>query len=104
METKAATTLLAALAQETRLTIYRLLVAAGPSGLPAGQIAEQLQLAAATASFHLKELSQAGLLAARQEGRFIFYSANYAQMNALLAFLTENCCGGTPCGSDVPCC
>ncbi|KIA79380.1 ArsR family transcriptional regulator [Chromobacterium piscinae] len=106
METKTAVTLLAALAQDTRLAIYRLLVQQGPEGLPVGQIGERLAVANATLSFHLKELSHAGLVQARQEGRFIYYSANYEQMNALLGFLTENCCRGeacTPAGSISPC-
>jgi DNA-binding transcriptional ArsR family regulator len=101
METKDAVTLLSALAQETRLAIYRLLVQQGPEGLPVGQIGERLGVANATLSFHLKELTHAGLLTARQEGRFIYYSANYGQMNALLGFLTENCCRGEPCTSSA---
>ncbi|MCD5330577.1 ArsR/SmtB family transcription factor [Chromobacterium piscinae] len=106
METKNAVTLLAALAQDTRLAIYRLLVQQGPEGLAVGQIGERLAVANATLSFHLKELSHAGLVQARQEGRFIYYSANYEQMNALLGFLTENCCRGeacTPASSLSPC-
>ncbi|MEN3813657.1 metalloregulator ArsR/SmtB family transcription factor [Chromobacterium piscinae] len=106
METKNAVTLLAALAQDTRLAIYRLLVQQGPEGLAVGQIGERLAVANATLSFHLKELSHAGLVQARQEGRFIYYSANYEQMNALLGFLTENCCRGeacTPACSLSPC-
>ncbi|MBX9296069.1 metalloregulator ArsR/SmtB family transcription factor [Chromobacterium vaccinii] len=106
METKNAVTLLAALAQDTRLGIYRLLVQKGPEGLSVGQIGEQLAVANATLSFHLKELSHSGLIRARQEGRFIYYSANYEQMNALLGFLTENCCRGeacTPASSMSPC-
>lgn len=101
METKNAVTLLAALAQDTRLAIYRLLVQQGPEGMVVGQIGERLSVANATLSFHLKELSHAGLLNARQEGRFIYYSANYDQMNALLGFLTENCCRGEPCMTDA---
>jgi DNA-binding transcriptional ArsR family regulator len=83
---------LSALAQETRLSVYRLLVQQGPSGMAAGEIAAALDLAPATLSFHLKELTHAGLVTARQQGRFVFYSADFAAMNALLAFLTENCC------------
>lgn len=97
METKSAVTILAALAQDTRLAIYRLLVQQGSEGLAVGQIGERLAVANATLSFHLKELSHAGLILARQEGRFIYYSANYEQMNALLGFLTENCCRGEAC-------
>lgn len=92
METKTAVTALAALAQESRLGIFRLLVQVGPSGKSAGEIASELDLAPATLSFHLKEMAHAGLIAARQDGRFIYYSANFAQMNTLVDFLTENCC------------
>ena len=91
---------LAALAQETRLTIFRLLVQTGESGLPAGQLAKQLDIPNATLSFHLKELVSAELVVARHEGRFIYYSANFATMNSLLDFLTENCCAGNPCSPD----
>lgn len=105
METQIAVGLLAALAQDSRLAIFRLLVQQGPDGLPVGRIGEQLAIAPATLSFHLKGLSQAGLIDARQEGRFIYYSANFARMNALLAYLTENCCAGAPCAaSPTPCC
>jgi ArsR family transcriptional regulator, arsenate/arsenite/antimonite-responsive transcriptional repressor len=83
---------LAALAQESRLLIYRLLVQAGPTGLAVGEIGASLRIAPATLSFHLKELSHAGLVGARQEGRFIYYSASYERMNRLLGYLTENCC------------
>jgi len=93
---KQATALLAALAQETRLSIFRLLVEAGPEGLPAGAIAEALDVAPATLSFHLKELSHAGLAHARQEGRYVIYSADFEQMAALMTFLTRNCCRGMP--------
>ena len=93
MENKTAVALIASLAQESRLGLFRLLVQAGPEGLAAGDIAEQLGVAASTLSFHLKALSHAGLVQARQSGRFIYYSADFAMMNALLAFLTENCCG-----------
>ena len=96
METKTAVSALAALAQETRLSIFRLLVEAGPEGLPAGMIAEKLDVAAATLSFHLKELSHAQLIASRQEGRFIYYSADFERMAALMSFLTHNCCKGMP--------
>lgn len=97
METKNALAALSALAQEHRLAIFRLLVQRGPDGLAVGQIGETLGLPPATLSFHLKELSHAGLLQSRQEGRFIFYSANFQAMNAVVGFLTENCCGGAPC-------
>ena len=96
METKAAIRVLGALAQESRLEIFRLLVTAGPQGLAAGRVGEILGLAPATLSFHLKELANAGLVASRQEARFIFYSADYERMAALLAYLTQNCCQGMP--------
>ena len=96
METNAAVTALAALAQETRLAIFRALVQAGPDGLPAGAVADAVGAPASTLSFHLKELANAGLVASRQEGRFIFYFAQYPAMSELVAFLTENCCQGMP--------
>ena len=98
MKTNDAIKALAALAQDTRLAIYRLLVQRGPEGLPANAIAEKLDLPNATLSFHVKELNQAGLVSARQDGRFIHYSANYPAMDALVGYLTENCCGGQDCG------
>ena len=96
METKTAVAALAALAQETRLSVFRLLMEAGPEGLPAGYIAEKLEVAGATLSFHLKELSRAGLVTSRQEGRFIYYATNFEHMAALMSFLTQNCCKGMP--------
>lgn len=103
MESYSVVESLAALAQESRLQVYRLLVQAGPEGLAAGDIAERVGIPANTLSFHLKTLGHAELIASRQEGRFIYYSANYAQMNALVGFLTENCCGGRSCmPSAVP--
>lgn len=90
---------LGALSQENRLAIYRLLVEQGPEGLAAGAIAERLELPAATLSFHLKELSSAGLIAARQDGRFIWYRADFDAMTSLIAYMTENCCrSSTACG------
>ncbi len=88
---------LAALGHETRLAIFRLLVQAGPPGVNAGLICEKLQLAPATLSFHLAHLCRVGLIRGRQESRFIFYVADYAAMDALLAFLTDNCCQGGQC-------
>jgi len=85
---------LAALAQDSRLSIFRLLIQAGKSGVPAGVIGEQLGIPAATLSFHLKELTHAKLLASRKEGRYVIYSANYPEMDKLIAFLTKNCCAG----------
>ena len=105
METNQAVTQLAALAQENRLAVYRLLVQQGLPGMAVGRIAEALGLANATLSFHLKTLSQAGLIEARQDGRFIHYSANFAAMNDLLGFLSENCCAGESCqNAPTPCC
>jgi len=92
VETTTALHALSALSQEHRLAIFRLLVEQGPAGLPAGVIGERLQLAPATLSFHLKELAHAGLVASRQNGRFIYYRAEYDAMNGLVAYLTENCC------------
>jgi ArsR family transcriptional regulator, arsenate/arsenite/antimonite-responsive transcriptional repressor len=100
METNDAISALGALAQATRLDIFRLLVQQGPDGLAPGAIAKKLELPNATLSFHLKELAQAGLVSARQEGRSIYYTANYPTMNDLVGFLTENCCGGKDCGVD----
>jgi ArsR family transcriptional regulator len=97
MESKAAIGALAALAQDSRLQVYRLLVQAGPEGVAASEIAEKLGIPANTLSFHLKTLSHADLVLSRQEGRFVYYSANYEQMNGLLAFLSKNCCGGRSC-------
>jgi DNA-binding transcriptional ArsR family regulator len=100
VETKAAVKALAALAQETRLGVYRVLVEAGRAGLPAGSIAEKLDVAAPTLSFHLKELAHAGLVHSEAQGRFIVYRADYGAMNALLEFLTSNCCRATGCADD----
>ena len=97
METKRAVQTLSALAQESRLALFRLLVQAGPEGLAAGAIGEKLGLPPATLSFHLAGLTRAGLAHSRQEGRFVIYSADYAAMNALVGFLTENCCQGAAC-------
>ena len=96
METKTATIALAALAHDSRLSVFRTLVRAGPEGIPAGAIADAIGAPASTLSFHLKELSNAGLVKSRQEGRFIFYSADYSTMSELVAFLTEHCCEGMP--------
>lgn len=90
---------LSALANEHRLGIFRLLVQAGPEGRPAGAIAEALGLPASSLSFHLAHLTRAGLITQRRDSRSLIYSANFAQMNALVGFLTENCCGGASCAS-----
>jgi DNA-binding transcriptional ArsR family regulator len=96
---------LGALAHESRLAIFRALVVAGPDGMPAGEIAQQLGLAPSSLSFHLKDLSHAELVAPRQEGRFVIYTANFDAMTGLIAFLTENCCAGASCvASDLPSC
>jgi DNA-binding transcriptional ArsR family regulator len=94
---------LSSLAHETRLGVFRLLVQAGAEGMQVGRIGEQLGVAAPTLSFHLKELTHAGLVLSRQEGRFIYYRANYDVMNALLAYLTDNCCQGEACLPDSVC-
>jgi len=96
MENKAAVAALASLAQDTRLSIFRLLVQAGPEGVPAGYIGEALNVPPATLSFHLKELVHAGMVSSRQQGRFIYYSTDFEQMAALMTFLTQNCCQGMP--------
>lgn len=89
---------LAALAQGSRLAVYRLLVRRGPEGYAAGEISEHLGIPGPTLSFHLKELAQAGLVTARKESRFIYYTANFERMSGLLAYLTENCCSlGVEC-------
>ncbi len=88
---------LAALAQESRLAVFKLLIEAGPAGMAAGQIAERLGIPSSSLSFHLKELSHAALITSRQQSRFIFYVANYSTMAGLMTYLTENCCGGNPC-------
>ena len=87
---------LGALAQETRLDIFRLLVQKGPGGLPAGEIGSRLGQPSPTMSFHLNQLRFAGLLTSRRESRSIIYCANFKAMNDLLGYLTENCCGGRP--------
>lgn len=97
METNTALEALAALAHAVRLAVFRLLMQAGPEGLPAGRIAELMDMPASSLSFHLKELHRAKLLASRQEGRSIIYMAHFETMNALLGYLTQNCCGGVPC-------
>jgi ArsR family transcriptional regulator len=97
MNIKTAVGSLAALAQDSRLEVFRLLVQAGTAGLAAGEIAQRLEIPASTLSFHVKALAHAGLIASRQDGRHIYYSASYAAMNELIAFLSENCCGGRAC-------
>src|SRR6202050_3881449 len=89
-------TALAALAQDNRLDVFRLLVEAGPEGMPAGAVATALDLAPNTLTFHFDRLRTAGLVTVRREGRSMIYAAQFDTMNALLAFLTENCCAGAP--------
>ncbi len=97
MENKQAIEALSALAHDTRLRVFRLLVEAGPEGVAAGAIGEELELPPATLSFHLAHLARAGLALGRQQGRFIIYSANFETTNELVEYLTENCCGGRSC-------
>src|ERR1700719_1096238 len=96
METLDAVEALSALSQESRLQVYRLLVEAGPEGLPAGQIATALDLAPNTLTFHFDRLRHAALVTVRREGRSMIYAARFETMNALLFYLTENCCQGAP--------
>ncbi|HRK04706.1 MAG TPA: metalloregulator ArsR/SmtB family transcription factor [Chlorobiota bacterium] len=97
MESKAVVTALTALAHETRLSVFRLLVQAGQEGLAVGTICESIGIPPASLSFHLKELSIAGLVNVRRSGRYLYYSAEYETMNALISYLTENCCAGGTC-------
>lgn len=98
MESSNVVTALAALAHETRLAIYRILVQAGPEGRTVGIIGDAVGIPPASLSFHLKELLHAGLVNVRRSGRFLHYRADFAAMNGLIGYLTENCCGGAPCG------
>jgi DNA-binding transcriptional ArsR family regulator len=97
MNTKSTIASLAALAQESRLAVFRLLVQTGPEGMAATRIAEELGIPASSLSFHLKELTNAELVTQTKAGRSLIYSANFSTMNGLIAFLTENCCGGNVC-------
>lgn len=105
MESKTAVTALAALAQESRLAIFRCLVQAGAEGMPAGKLSAELGIPPSSLSFHLKELTHAGMVRSRQEGRFVIYQANYDAASALIAFLAENCCQGSgeSCMPASPC-
>jgi DNA-binding transcriptional ArsR family regulator len=104
MKTGDAIGALSSLAQETRLAVYRLLVKRGPEGLSAGAIAEALDVPASSLSFHLHQLMHAGLITQERQSRQLIYAASYERMNALVAYLTENCCGGASCapGCEVP--
>ena len=101
METAQALEALSALSQPSRLAVYRLLVQQGPQGLPAGAIGSKLDLPPATLSFHLAHLSRAGLVKSRHDGRFIIYTADFQNMDALVGYLTENCCGGQACAPSA---
>jgi len=102
MKSKEAIDALGALASEARLTVYRLLVRRGPEGYTPSELVARLEVPAPTLSFHLKALVQAGLIISRREGRNLYYSPNFERMNAVVGFLTENCCSlaGEACGSD----
>src|ERR1700760_4877744 len=102
MEKADAIAALGALAQESRLDVFRLLVQAGGQGMAAGKIGERLGLPSATLAFHLKELKHAGLVTFAREGRSLIYAAKYPTMNALLGYLTENCCQGNPAACGLP--
>ncbi|MDT7953800.1 MAG: metalloregulator ArsR/SmtB family transcription factor [Acetobacteraceae bacterium] len=104
MEKRNAIAALGALAQDSRLDIFRLLIEAGAEGLPAGRIGERLGLPSATLSFHLNQLRHAGLATFRREGRSLIYAAEYGTMNDLLGYLTENCCRGNPSACGVAIC
>jgi ArsR family transcriptional regulator, arsenate/arsenite/antimonite-responsive transcriptional repressor len=94
---------LAALAQDNRLDVFRLLVEAGPEGMPAGAVATTLDLAPNTLTFHFDRLRTAGLVTVRREGRSMIYAAQFETMNALIGYLTDNCCGGVSCAPAVEC-
>ena len=105
METPNAVSALSALAHPGRLEVFRLLVRAGPDGMAAGQVAERLGLAPNTLTFHFDRLRIAGLVTVRRDGRSMIYAAQFETMNALIGFLTENCCAGAPCvASNLPGC
>src|SRR6201991_992150 len=103
MEKSDAVAALAALAQDNRLDVFRLLVQAGPDGMPAGAVAAALDLAPNTLAFHFDRLRTAGLVTVRRDGRSMIYAARFDTMNSLLGFLTDNCCGGAPCAPAVEC-
>ena len=103
MEKMDAVAALAALAQDNRLDVFRLLVQAGPDGMAAGAVAEALDLAPNTLTFHFDRLRMAGLASVRREGRSMIYAARFETMNAVVGFLTENCCGGTSCAPPLAC-
>lgn len=101
MDTNLVVRALGALAHESRLAVFRLLVVAGPDGMAAGEIAQQVGLSPSSLSFHLKDLTHADLVKPRQDGRFVFYAANFGAMTGLIGFLTENCCAGSTCAAST---
>ena len=103
MKAAAAINALGALAQEHRLTLFRLLVQAGDKGMPAGAIADALGVPNSSLSFHLAQLRNAGLILQERQHRSLIYRANYASMNALVGYLMENCCAGADCGTEAVC-
>lgn len=103
MESVQAVAALGALAQEHRLTLFRLLVQAGPAGMAAGAIAEAIGVPNSSLSFHLAQLSRAGLIGQERRGRSLIYRADYAAMNGLVGYLMENCCSGTDCAPAAAC-
>lgn len=103
MKNDRAVWVLSALAQDNRLDVFRLLVQAGPQGMPAGRVAEAVGLAPNTLTFHFDRLRDAGLVTVRRDGRSMIYAAQYKTMNDLLAYLTENCCQGEPCAPEAAC-
>ena len=103
MQATAVIQALSALAQEHRLAAFRILVQAGPEGVAAGALADQLEVPPSSMSFHLAQLANAGLVTQRRKSRSILYSADYAAMNGLMGYLTENCCGGMSCSDDAAC-
>ena len=103
MQATEAVEALGALAQEHRLTLFRLLVQAGPDGMPAGAIATALGVPKSSLSFHLAQLSRAGLIRQQRQHRSLIYSADYEAMNRLVGYLMENCCAGADCGADAAC-
>ncbi len=103
MDTDSAVTALGALAQEHRLALFRLLVQAGEGGMPAGAIADALQVPNSSLSFHLAQLRRAGLVTQERQSRSLVYRADYPAMNALVGYLSENCCGGTACAPEAAC-